>query len=87
MESKLTVTIFSDEYRELIKAKCEYDLLIHLLISQMELDYDGEHMRFMSGRDAVNIIGQFSPVWFNERHQALLSKKEAMLKALESVDE
>ena len=60
-ESNLTVTIFSDEYRDLIKTKCNYDILLGLLIEDMELNYSGSELR-LSGTYAVKIVEQFAPM-------------------------
>lgn len=69
-ESNLTVTIFSDEYRDLVKSKCNLDILLGLLIEDMELDYSGNGLRF-SGSHATKIVEQFSPMAVKLRFEEL----------------
>lgn len=69
-ESNLTVTIFSDEYRDLIKSKCNYDILLGLLIEDMELNYSGSELR-LSGTNAAKIIEQFAPMAVKLRFEEL----------------
>ena len=69
-ESNLTVTIFSDEYRDLIKSKCNLDILLGLLIDDMELNYSGSELR-LSGTHAVDIVEQFAPMAVKLRFEEL----------------
>ena len=70
IESNLTVTIFSDEYRDLVKSKCNLDILLGLLIDDMELNYSGSELR-LSGTYAVKIIEQFAPMAVKLRFEEL----------------
>lgn len=78
-ESNLTVTIFSDEYRDLIKTKCNYDILLGLLIDDMELNYSGSELR-LSGTNAAKIIEQFAPMAVKLRFDELRGVKSAIAK-------
>ena len=69
-ESNLTVTIFSEEYRDLVKSKCNLDILLGLLIDDMELNYSGSELR-LSGTYAVKIIEQFAPMAVKLRFEEL----------------
>ena len=73
MESNLTITIFSEEYRDLIKSKCNYEILLGLLIDCAELDYR-DKLR-LNGSQAADYIEQFAPMAYELKLKELLSKK------------
>lgn len=73
-ESNLTVTIFSEEYRDLIKSKCNLDILLGLLIEDMELSYNGSELR-LSGTNAAKIIEQFAPMAVKLRFDELSERR------------
>ena len=61
MESNLTVTIFSEEYRDLIRAKCNHEIMLGLLIECMEQDWRPGDVR-LDGRLAAKVLEQFAPM-------------------------
>ena len=69
MESNMTVTIFSEEYRDLIKTKCNYDILVGLLLAKTELGYDGRI--WAKGGFAGDVLEQFAPRSYNLRLKEL----------------
>ena len=73
MESNLTVTIFSEEYRDLVKAKCELDLLLGLLIEETELNYKNE--LYLRGT-ASKYLEQFAPMACKLRLDELMKKND-----------
>lgn len=73
MESNMTVTIFSEEYRDLIKAKCSLDLLIELLIESTDLDYKEEDLRITGS--AAKYLEHFAPMAYKMRLDYLLAQK------------
>lgn len=72
MESNMTVTIFSDEYRDLIKAKCSLELLIALLIDETDLDYKYD---LRINGSAAKYLRLFAPMAYNTRRDYLLAEK------------
>lgn len=72
-ESNLTVTIFSEEYRDLIKTKCNFDILVGLLLSNTELGYNDR--LWVKGGSAGDFIEQFAPMAYELRLKELLEKK------------
>lgn len=75
MESNMTVTIFNDEYRDLVKTKCNYDLLVGLLLSETDLNWDQE-LRLRGS--SAKYIEQFEPMAYKFRLKELLDDKAKM---------
>lgn len=75
MESNLTVTIFSEEYRDLVKTKCDFEILVGLLVEEMELSYTGDELR-LSGINATKILSQFAPMDMELKRKELLAEQE-----------
>lgn len=73
MEANLTVTVFSDEYRDLVATKCSNELLIGLLIEAMELDFQDKP--FISSRKVVEYLQQFAPMAFKIKEDELRKEK------------
>lgn len=76
MESNLTITIFAEEYRDLVKTKCNYDLLVSLLLSESELDYKDD-LRVRGSSAAF--IEQLEPMVYGLRKKELLDEREKRL--------
>ena len=74
-ESNLTVTIFSDEYRALLRDQIRFDVMLDMLIDEMYLSsYDGSLS--LSGSDALKIIKEFAPLETKMRFEELKEKQE-----------
>lgn len=73
MESNMTVTIFSEEYRDLIKTNAKYDLLMGLLMESTELDYRDE-LRVYGGM-AGEYLKQLEPMAYSLRLDELRKAK------------
>lgn len=73
-ESNLTVTIFSEEYRDLIKAKCNFDILVGLLLNNTELGYNDR--LWVKGGSAGDILQQFAPMAYELRMKELFEEKK-----------
>lgn len=75
MESNLTVTIFSEEYRALLADQVKFDLMLDLLIDEMYISgYDNSLS--LSGGSALKIIKQFAPIATKLKYEELKKEKE-----------
>ena len=72
-ESNLTVTIFSEEYRDLVRSKCNLELLVGLLLNSSELGYN-DRLWVKSGF-AGDLLEQIVPMAYEMKLKELLEKK------------
>ena len=71
--SNMTVTIFSEEYRDLVKARCQLDMLVGLLIESSDLDYAGR--LHVNGMKAAEFIQQIAPMAYEMKQKELKDEK------------
>lgn len=59
--SNLTVTIFSEEYRDLLKTQCKYEMLLNMILGSSYLSsYDNDLS--VSSSDVLKIVKEFAPM-------------------------